>query len=110
MTILNLKDLKAKLVRLFKKRKKNTTDEKVLKDLYERLSNIEKKQQQLEQMLTDKSRCIDKIIIEQMYTDKIEFNLDAIDVKELSGMLSIGLNYEGKLQDKHKPKINMIFD
>lgn len=133
---MNLKDLIPKLTRRLKKYGKNSIKDKIIKDLYDRLSNIEKRQQELERILADKNHFIDKIIVEHMHADKIEFNLDAIDVKELSGMLSIGINYEGKLvkiqsketgekrEDKQdndsnrktkgdetpKPKINMIFD
>jgi hypothetical protein len=136
--LLDLKGFISNLARKFKKSGKNTINEEILRDLFDRISNMEKRQQELEQILSDRSHFIDKIIVEQMHTDKIEFNLDAIDVKELSGMLSIGINYEGKLvkiqsketgekqEDKHdngssqktkssetkkpKPKINMIFN
>ena len=133
---MNLKDLISNLARRFKKFGKNPINDKIIKDLYDRLSSLEKRQREIERILADKNHFIDKIIVEQMHADKIEFNLDAIDVKELSGMLSIGINYEGKLvkiqsketgekqEDKHdndsgsktkeeqtiKPKINMIFD
>ena len=135
MIILNIKGLISNLIRRFKKSEKNSINDRVIRDLIDRLSDIEKRQQELNQILTDKNHFIDKIIVEQMHADKIEFNLDAIDVKELSGMLSIGINYEGKLvkiqsketgekqKDKQdndcrktqsdeieKPKINMIFN
>ncbi len=132
---MNLNGLISKLARKFKKSGKKTIKDKTINDLYDRLSNMEKRQQEIERILADKNHFIDKIIVEQMHADKIEFNLDAIDVKELSGMLSIGINYEGKLikiqsketdekqEDKQdndsnrntkggiqKPKINMIFN
>jgi hypothetical protein len=134
--LLNLKDLISNLAHKLKKFHKRPIKDKSIKDLYDRLSNMEKRQQELERILADKNHFIDKMIVEHMHADKIEFNLDAIDVKELSGMLSIGINYEGKLvkiqsketgekqEDKQnndssrktkgdetqKPKINMIFD
>lgn len=132
---MNLRSLISNLASRLKKSGKASANDKIITDLLDRISSMEKRQQELEQILSDKSHFIDKIIVEQLHTDKIEFNLDAIDVKDLSGMLSIGINYEGKLikiqsdetgvkandnQDHNnpktqsgenkKPKINMIFN
>lgn len=62
----------------------------------QRLSRLEKGLAEIKEKLEDNNWTIDKLIIENMQADKLEFNLDAIDVKELSGMLSIGVNYGGK--------------
>jgi len=52
---------------------------------------------ELNQSLAEKCWSVDKIVIERLQTDKVELNLGAIDVRDLSGMLSIGFNYGGKL-------------
>ncbi|MDD4570544.1 MAG: hypothetical protein PHE70_10530 [Tepidanaerobacteraceae bacterium] len=127
---MNLKTLISNFIRRFRKSEKNPINDEIIKDLYGQLSDMEKRQREIERILADKNHFIDKIIVEQMHADKIEFNMDAIDVKELSGMLSIGINYEGKLvkiqskeagekqEDKQdnnssqktkKPKINIKF-
>ena len=53
--------------------------------------------QELNEKLTEKCWSVDKIVIERLQADKVELNLGSIDVRELSGMLSIGFNYGGKL-------------
>jgi hypothetical protein len=65
-------------------------------NILERLSDLEKALFEVKEKLEDKYWSIDKVIIEKMHADKVEFNLDKIDVKDLSGMLSIGMNYGGK--------------
>ncbi|MDH7578351.1 MAG: hypothetical protein QHH75_11175 [Bacillota bacterium] len=72
-------------------------DEDAAKKLEKRLSNLEKILSELKQMLAEKPWTIDRVIIEKMNTEKIEFNIDTIDVKEQSGVLNIGLNYGGRL-------------
>jgi len=66
-------------------------------ELLDRLSRIEKRQQQLDKILNERCWTIEKVVIEKMSAEKLELNLDTIDVNELSGMLSIGINYGGKL-------------
>jgi hypothetical protein len=53
--------------------------------------------QELNQKLTERAWSVDKIVIERLQTDKVELNLGSIDVRELSGMLSIGFNYGCRL-------------
>jgi hypothetical protein len=79
--------------------------------LIEKLTALEKNQEDLYRLLAQKSWVIEKIIIEKMHNDKLEFNLDTIDVKELSGMLNIGINYGGNLiktEPCHKKKTGEI--
>lgn len=86
------------LKKIFKTREPGSSfHQQILVKLDQRLGELEKNQEELRQILAEKSWTIDKVIIENMHTDKFEFNLDTIDVRELSGMLSIGLNYGGKL-------------
>lgn len=65
-------------------------------NILERLSDLEKTLADIKEKLEDKYWSIDRVVIEKMHADKVEFNLDKIDVKDLSGMLSIGMNYGGK--------------
>jgi len=100
-----------KIVGIFKKGKAQPSDENLLRDLQDRISKLEKRQQELEACLLKKEGYVENIVVERLYADKVEFNLDAIDVKELSGILSIGLNYEGKLikrssRERGEPKEN----
>lgn len=132
---MSVKGLIYKIARIFKRTKGKPCDEKLVEDLMDRIVKLEKKQQELEESL-EKEYCVKSIVVERMHADKVEFNIDTIDVDELSGMLSIGLNYEGKLvkilsdqtgktKDKDKnanksegskenqrsrPKITMFFD
>jgi hypothetical protein len=59
--------------------------------------------QELNRQLTERTWSVDKIVIERLQADKVELNLGSIDIRELSGMLSIGFNYGGKLikMDSH---------
>ncbi|MDA8333604.1 MAG: hypothetical protein M0Z41_01210 [Peptococcaceae bacterium] len=59
----------------------------------QRVVSIEKVQQEIIALLTEKAWCIDKVIIENMRTDKVELNLDRVDVQDLSGMLNIGMTH-----------------
>ncbi|QNB47089.1 hypothetical protein BR63_12695 [Thermanaerosceptrum fracticalcis] len=76
--------------------------EEKMDKLIEKLTALEKSQEDLYRLLAQKSWVIEKIIIEKMHNDKLEFRLDTIDVKELSGMLNIGVNHGGNLI-KHTP-------
>ena len=68
-----------------------------IKRIESRVVAIEKAQQEVIALLTEKAWGIDKVIIENLHTEKVELNLDTVDVKDLSGMLSIGINYGGSL-------------
>lgn len=94
---MDVKGFILRIARKFQKAKKESIDESILEDLLDRILKLEKRQEELETVLSKKEYRVENIVIENMHADKVEFNLDAIDVKELSGMLSIGLNYEGKL-------------
>jgi len=61
------------------------------------LSELAQLRQELDQKLAEGAWSVDKVVIERLQTDKVELNLRSIDVKELSGMLSIGFNYGGRL-------------
>jgi hypothetical protein len=75
-------------------------------DLTQKINNLEIKIMQLErnlQILSTIAR--NPIVIENMYirridADKLQFKLDSIDVKELSGMLNVGVNSGGKFKKK----------
>jgi hypothetical protein len=75
-------------------------------DLVQQIANLESKLAQLEkhlQILATLAR--NPIVIENMYirridADKLQFKMDSIDVKELSGMLNVGVNSGGKFKKK----------
>ena len=106
---MSVKGLIYKIARIFKRTKGKPFDEKLVEDLMDRIVKLEKKQQELEESL-EKEYCVKNIVVERMHADKVEFNIDAIDVEELSGMLSIGLNYEGKLVKMHSHKTGKTKD
>lgn len=90
---------------LLKKKNLNPRQEKtaqagyddILKTIDQRLSALEEAQAELHKLLAGKRWSIEKVIIDKMHTDKFELNLDTIDVENLSGVLTIGLNYGGKV-------------
>ncbi len=72
-------------------------DEQTVNNFDQCLLELAQIRRELNQGLAEKSWSVDKIVIERLQTDKVELNLGAIDVRDLSGMLSIGFNYGGKL-------------
>jgi len=68
-----------------------------MRRIEQRVTAIERAQQEIIAILTAKAWTVDKVIIENMRTERVELNLDRVEVQELSGMLSIGLNYGGRL-------------
>lgn len=71
--------------------------EQMAKNVDQCLLELAQIRQELNERLTDKCWSVDKIVIERLQADKVELNLDSINVRDLSGMLSIGFNYGGKL-------------
>jgi hypothetical protein len=75
-------------------------------DLAQKIDNLDSKMAQMEkhlQILATLAR--NPIVIENMYirridAEKLQFKLDSIDVKELSGMLNVGVNSGGKFKKK----------
>jgi len=61
------------------------------------LSELAQLRQDLDRELTERTWSVDKIVIEKLQADKVELNLGSLDIGELSGMLSIGFNYGGRL-------------
>lgn len=79
------------------KPQQSTPLENRMDKLLEKLADLEKKQEDLFRLLSQKSWTIEKVVIEKMHNDKLEFKLDSIDIKELSGMLNLGMTYGGNL-------------
>jgi hypothetical protein len=61
------------------------------------LSELAQLRQVLDGELAERTWSVNKIVIEKLQTDKVELNLGSLDIGELSGMLSIGFNYGGRL-------------
>lgn len=72
-------------------------DERPVRTVEQCLLELAQIRQEFNEKLAEKCWSVDKIVIERLQTDKVELNLGSIDVRELSGMLSIGFNYGGKL-------------
>lgn len=47
---------------------------------------------------------IERVYVDKVNLDRIIFNIDGLDVKDLSGSLSIGLNYGGRVIKLERPK------
>lgn len=47
---------------------------------------------------------IERFFVDKVNLDRIIFNIDGLDVKDLSGSLSIGLNYGGRVIKLEKPE------
>jgi hypothetical protein len=60
---------------------------------------LELKQKQQER-LTPQTIIIENLYIRKVDLDKLEFKLDGITVEDLSGMLNVGINTDGKMKKK----------
>ncbi len=72
-------------------------DERMARSVDRCVSELAELRQDLDRKLAERAWSVDKIVIERLQADKVELNLDAINVTDLSGMLSIGFNYGGRL-------------
>ena len=72
-------------------------DERIARSVDQCLLDLAQLRQEIDQKLVERAWSVDKIVIERLQADKVELNLGSIDVRELSGMLSIGFNYGGRL-------------
>jgi hypothetical protein len=73
------------------------TDEQMARNLDRCLFELSQIRRELDENLMGRSWTVDKIVIERLHTDKVELNLGSIDVKDLSGILSIGFNYGSRV-------------
>lgn len=74
--------------------------------LTERVATLEK---QLESWLGTKgqSPCrVERLVIETLTAEKVEINLEAIDISELSGILNIGQSYNSTINRQAPPQVN----
>ena len=72
-------------------------EERTARSVDQCLSELAQLRQDLDRELTERTWSVDKIVIEKLQADKVELNLGSLDIGELSGMLSIGFNYGGRL-------------
>ncbi|MTI79652.1 MAG: hypothetical protein FH758_02045 [Firmicutes bacterium] len=80
-------------------------EKKILAEIEARLSTIESRQNDIQKVIIEKCWNIEKVLVEKLETEKVEFSFDTIDVKELSGMLSIGINSDCELvKEEHTVK------
>jgi superfamily II DNA helicase RecQ len=73
-------------------------------EMEERLKQLEKEIKELKAAPVQYYFNIDKVDINNPILEKLTFKLDAIDVKELSGALSIGNNFGVKVKKDKKSK------
>lgn len=79
-------------------------EQNVIKNIEARLQAIEIQQNEIRKSLKDeKDWNVDKLVIESLSTERVDINISSIDVKELSGMLGIGLNYGDRLMSNKPP-------
>jgi hypothetical protein len=72
-------------------------EERTARSVDQCLSELAQLRQDLDRELTERTWSVNKIVIEKLQADKVELNLGSLDIGELSGMLSIGFNYGGRL-------------
>jgi hypothetical protein len=73
-------------------------------DLYTRIAELEAEIVELKQKqkehLAPQTVIIENLNIRRVDVDKFEFKLDGITVEDLSGMLNVGINTDGKMKKK----------
>lgn len=76
-------------------------------DLCAKIAELENQLQELKQK--QQEAAAPTIIIENLYVrridvDKLQFKLDEISVDDLSGMLNVGINSDGKMKKEERNK------
>jgi len=74
--------------------------------LAERVATLER---HLESWLATKgqSPCrVERLVIETLTAEKVEINLEAIDISQLSGILNIGQSYNSTINHQAPPQVN----
>lgn len=76
-------------------------------DLYARIAELETEIRELKQKQQENNAPV--IIIEKLYVrrvdvEELQFKLDKITVDDLSGMLNVGINSDGKMKNEKNEK------
>lgn len=82
------------------KRFKQSKQDELIQQLFQKITQLEQSINQLSKPIIEQVT-IEKMIVQNPVLENIEFSLDKIDVKELSGALNIGNNI-GVTVDKQK--------
>ncbi len=69
-------------------------------DLYEKILELESEIAALKKQQAPQTIIIEHLYVRKVDIDKLQFKLDEISVDDLSGMLNVGINSDGKLKQK----------
>lgn len=77
-------------------------------DLYTKIAELEAEILELKQRQQECSApqtiIIEKLYVRRVNVDELQFKLDKITVDDLSGMLNVGVNTDGKMKKQEKKK------
>jgi hypothetical protein len=77
-------------------------------DLYEKIAELEAEilelKQKLKESLAPRNIIIEKLYVRRVDVEELEFKLDKITVDDLSGMLNVGVNSDGRMKKKEENK------
>lgn len=75
-------------------------------DLYAKIAELEAEilelKQQQQDFLAARTIIIEKLYVRRVDIKELQFKLDKITVDDLSGMLNVGVNSDGKMNKKEK--------
>ena len=71
-------------------------------DLFARIAALETELAQLKQQQAAPVIIIEKLFVRRVDVEEFQFKLDKITVDDLSGMLNVGVNSDGKMKNEKK--------
>lgn len=75
-------------------------------DLYAKIAELEAEilalKQKQQECLAPQTIFIEKLYVRRVDVEELQFKLDKITVDDLSGMLNVGVNSDGKMNKKEK--------
>jgi hypothetical protein len=75
-------------------------------DLAARIAQLEAEvielKRQYRQLLSDRNIIIERLYVRRVDVKELQFKLDKISVDDLSGMLNVGVNSDGKMKNEKK--------
>lgn len=75
-------------------------------DLYAKITELEAEilelRQRQSERLVPQTIIIEKLYVRRVNVEELQFKLDKITVDDLSGMLNVGINSDGKMNKKEK--------
>jgi len=70
-----------------------SAERKIIKQLEERIAALEKRLSLQPRSLSRGFCQVEQLYVERLIADKVEINLDSLDIDELSGILNIGQSF-----------------